>query len=94
MRKTLIAATGLAFTLTAGPALASPDGLRGVTTPRSEWMSVAQIALLIESQGHVVREIEAEDGLYEVKTTAADGRRMELYVNPVTGAVVRESIDN
>ena len=40
------------------------------------------------------REIERENGRYEVKGSDADGRRVELYVDARTGEVVKEERDD
>jgi hypothetical protein len=90
MRKTLLIAT--AFVTAAGAALASDDrdDRRQPLTdvPRSEWMSVSEVAQRLEAQGYRVREIDSERGAYEVEATDANGMRVEAYVHPVTGEIL------
>jgi hypothetical protein len=90
MRKTLLIAT--AFATAAGAALASDDrdDRRQPLTdvPRSEWMSVSEVAQRLEAQGYRVREIDSERGAYEVEATDANGMRVEAYVHPVTGEIL------
>jgi hypothetical protein len=89
MRKTLMIAAALAA---AGPAFASGDrdesGRLLVDAPRSEWMSVAEVAAMMEQRGYTVREIETERGAYEVEATDANGLRVEAVVHPVTGEIL------
>ncbi len=40
------------------------------------------------------RELERENGRYEVKGSDAEGRRVELYVDARTGEVVKEERDD
>ena len=40
------------------------------------------------------REIERENGRYEVKGIDAEGRRIELYVDARTGAIVKQEWDD
>jgi len=98
MRKTVLiaTATAAAFALGgAGIAAASDDdgyrddrlGLR-VDAPRAEWMSIGDVAAKIESMGYTVREIEVDDGVYEVEGFDANGLKVEAYVHPVTGEIL------
>jgi hypothetical protein len=48
-------------------------------------MSVAALAQKLEAQGYTVREIERDDGYYEVEMTDANGLRVEAYLDPRTG---------
>lgn len=91
MRKTLIASATVLPLLLGGPALASPDAPTGTNAPRSEWMSMDQISRLVESRGHTVTAVAVEDGVYEVDATAANGDRLELYVHPMTGKILKQS---
>jgi hypothetical protein len=91
MRRFVIApAVALAIASAAGIAVASDDD-RGprVDVPRDQWMSIAQVADKLESQGYRVREIETEHGAYEVSVYDKDGRRSKLYLHPATGEVLR-----
>jgi|GEM_PF-6586939 len=89
MHKTVIA-TALAL-FVAGPALASSDAPEGTRAPRAEWMSKAQIAKLVGSQNLTVTCVTAEDGVYEVEATAANGNALELYVHPLSGKTLKTS---
>jgi len=61
--------------------------------PAEEWMPVTAVAQKLEGQGYTVREIEREDGVYEVEVTDANGMRLEAYVDPRTGDILRRDDD-
>jgi catechol 2,3-dioxygenase-like lactoylglutathione lyase family enzyme len=58
-----------------------------------EGMSAGAVVRKLEGQGYTVREIEREDGAYEVYATDADGVRVELYADPRTGDILRRDDD-
>lgn len=70
------------------PAFASDDDACPASTPADQWMSEARVREIAAAQGWTVKRIQAEDGCWEVKGTAADGQRIEAYLHPTTGEVV------
>lgn len=95
MRKVLIASalvTALGAAVAVGAATASDDDVR-VNVPGDQWLSVAQVAQKLESQGYAIREIEIDDGAYEVSATK-DGKRVKAYLHPATGEVLRQKSRN
>ena len=51
-------------------------------------MNIRQIYDRVEGAGYTdIREIEWDDGRYEVRASNAQGQRVKLYVNATTGAV-------
>lgn len=72
MNRILPAALALAIALP-GMALASPD------TPVTEETQTA-IRTMLEAEGYEVRQIEAEDGMFEAYALK-DGERYEIYIN-------------
>ena len=53
-------------------------------------MSIEAVLKALEEQGYSdVREVEREDGRYEVKARDAEGRWRELYVDGATGKVLK-----
>lgn len=84
--KTLLMASTLAM-LAAAPAFASSGAdCKPVEGPRK---AASEIAATVEAQGLKVREIEDEGGCYEVKAVDGEGKRLKMYVHPVTGEIVR-----
>lgn len=53
------------------------------------WMPIGELAAKLETQGYTVREIERDDGVYEVEATDANGQRVEAYLDPATGEPIR-----
>ena len=93
MRK-LFTITALTLTLaSAGAAFASSDDAR-TNAPRDQWMSVAQITEKFTSQGYKVRQVKVEKGKYEIYAIDKDGKRVEAYVHPVTGDVLKQETDD
>lgn len=43
------------------------------TAPHAGWMSIGSVTAKLEGQGYVVREIETDDGVYEVKALDKNG---------------------
>ncbi len=54
-----------------------------------QWMSQDAVKEIAAGQGYDVRRIKREDGCYEIYAIGKDNRRVELYMNPVTGKIVR-----
>jgi hypothetical protein len=94
MRKIMIAPiVAVAVASVAGFAMASDDS-PGVDVPKEQWMSIAQIAERLASEGYEVREIEVEDGAYEVSAIDGDGKRFKAYLHPATGEVIKDKSDD
>ncbi len=55
--------------------------------------SEAEITTLLQNQGYEVREIEKEDDLLEAYALK-DGIRLEIYVDPKTGNIVKVEEDD
>jgi hypothetical protein len=71
------------------PALAGDDDRMRLGVPAAEWKSVDEIKSQLTAAGYTVREIEADDGAYEVEATDKDGVRQEFHVHPKTGEILR-----
>ena len=56
-------------------------------------MSLQEVLSRLGAAGiHDVEEIEREGDKYEVKAIDPQGRRVELYVDPVTGEILKTEI--
>lgn len=101
---TLAAAAAIALAAgIAGSAIASSDdyreGVRSGPVDRSEIsgsaLSMEEVLVRLKDQGYgEVYEIERERGLYEVKARDQDGWRVEIYVDPRTGDILRREHDD
>ncbi len=93
--RTLLIASGFALAMAvSAPILASNDDRSGVDVPRDQWLSVSQIAAKLEAMGYQIREIETEDGVYEVEAVDKNGQRVEAYVHPATGEILKQEEDD
>ncbi|MFB9068849.1 PepSY domain-containing protein [Pseudofulvimonas gallinarii] len=57
--------------------------------PGSAGLGTTEILQRVEQAGFTdVRDLEFDDGLWEVKARDRDGRRVELLVDPATGEII------
>jgi hypothetical protein len=85
----------LSLILAAAPAYASSDEGEGCgSAPRDQWMSVDAAKAKGIAMGYEVRKVKVEDGCYELYAVDKNGARAELYMNPVSGEVVRSKDDD
>ena len=68
----------------ATPALAT----QCTTEPMDKWMKPEQVDKLLTEQGYKVRKVQVEDSCLEAYATK-DGKRFEIYLDPVTGKIVK-----
>ena len=89
MRKTL---TILAFvtSLPAGAAFADDDCF----VPMADWQPREEVAALAARQGWTVRRIKIDDGCYKIDGRDAEGRRIEVKVQPGTLQIVEFEYDD
>ncbi len=85
--KSLVATAALA---TATIASAAPVC---TTQPQARWMSQAQMRARIVHMGYQkIKTFQVSGSCYEVYARTRDGRRAEVYFNPVTGAIVQSNV--
>lgn len=83
--------------MASGPVLADDDddsGAKCGISDKAAWMSIADITARAEATGLQVRKVETDDGCYEVYGIDEQGQRVEAYLHPVSGAVVKTEIDD
>jgi len=54
-----------------------------------KWMSAQTARKKATRLGYRVRRVERDDGYYEVDAYDKNGRRVELYLHPTTGRLIR-----
>ena len=59
--------------------------------PRSAWMPIDSAISKAESLGYIVRNVEADDGCWQVEGFDRNGAKIKLYLDPVSGEVVKLS---
>ncbi|MBN8911606.1 MAG: PepSY domain-containing protein [Rhizobiales bacterium] len=91
--KKLLAVSLLSLAL-ATPAFADDDDYFGpLNVPRDQWLSVSEVVQKIEAKGYKVREIEADDGVYEFEAIDSSGARVEGHAHPATGEILNTRPD-
>ena len=68
-------------------ALASPSCTE---EPKSKWMSEDAMKAKIDSLGYKVKTFEITGNCYEIYGKDKDGKRAEVYFNPVSGDIVQK----
>jgi len=86
------AAIAAAFvtTLAAGAAQASDK----CAVPQAEWQPKESLQQKLEGDGWKIKKIKVDDGCYEVYGTDAQGKRMEVYFDPKSFAVVKSGSES
>ena len=74
----------LTLALIVSPALAGDD----CTVPMTDWQPREAVMKFAADQGWDLRRIRIDDGCYEVTGRDAEGRVIEVKLNPATLAVV------
>lgn len=92
--KTTLTAVILAISTFAIAAPASADRHRCGNVAPADWMSVGDITAKAVALGYQVREVERDDGCYEIKATDNSGQRIDVHMHPATGAVVWTDFDD
>lgn len=72
-------------TLVAGAAVAGPT----CTVPQEKWMKEADLKARLEAQGYRIKTFKVSQGqCYEIYGFDKNGRKVEIYFDPQTGAVI------
>lgn len=75
----------------AGSAIAAPPC---TTRPKSEWLPESAMKEKIAALGYRdIKVFHKIGSCYEIYGRTADGKKAEVYFNPVDGSVVKENID-
>ncbi len=86
---TLITLTA-ASTIMLGATAVSASDIQCSSSPQSQWRSIDDARAAAEALGYTkVRKVEIEDSCYEAYAFDKDGRRVEVYMDPVSLKVVR-----
>lgn len=77
--------------LTALAALATNSVLAGPTcnVPEDKWMKEADFKAKVEAQGYQIKTFKVSSGkCYEIYGFDKDGKKVEIYYDPATGAEI------
>ncbi|KKN75392.1 hypothetical protein LCGC14_0381360 [marine sediment metagenome] len=84
MSKLLMSAA--AVMMLAAPAFA--EEMKCDVPDQTTWMSQDDLTAMYVEQGYDVKNIKIDEGCYEIYGLDANGERVEIYVDPVTGEPV------
>lgn len=84
--KTIIALLAFAAAPLAHAGAGCPD------LPKEKWMSAKEVQAAFEGRGYRVDRVKKEGSCLEVQGRNKGGKRVEAYVNPADGSVVKEKV--
>jgi hypothetical protein len=80
-------ASALILTLAAGSAIAGPT----CNQPKDQWMKEADFKAQIEKQGYDIKTFKVSKGqCYEIYGHDKTGKKVEIYFDPVTAAILEQ----
>lgn len=59
---------------------------------KAKWMPEAAMKKMITDQGITIKTFKVSGSCYEAYGTSKDGKRAEVYYNPVTGKIVKQKL--
>lgn len=57
--------------------------------PKDKWMSEADFKKKVEGEGFKIKKFKQPGTCYEIYGTNAEGKKVEIYYNPVDGTPVK-----
>ena len=84
-------ATTLALSTLSFGAFATTYSGECTSEPQAKWMSIADVKARFEAQGYSVGKVKRGGSCYEVYGKDKDGKKVELFVNPVEASVVGQA---
>lgn len=57
--------------------------------PKEKWMKEEDFKKKVESEGYKISKFKKPGSCYEIYGTDKDGKKVEIYFNPVDGSVVK-----
>lgn len=58
--------------------------------PKEKWMTEADFKKKVEAEGFKIRKFKQPGTCYEIYGQNKDGKKVEIYFNPVDGSIVKE----
>ena len=59
--------------------------------PKDKWMSEADFKKKVEAEGYKIKKFKQPGTCYEIYGTDKDGKKVEIYFNPVDGSIVKKA---
>lgn len=60
------------------------------TEPIDKWMSEADFKKKVEADGYKISKFKQPGSCYEIYGTDKEGKKVEIYFNPVDGSIVKK----
>lgn len=60
------------------------------TEPKTKWMSETDFKKKVESDGYKISKFKQPGSCYEIYGTNKEGKKVEIYFNPVDGSIAKE----
>lgn len=57
--------------------------------PKEKWMSEEAFKAKVEAEGYKIKKFKQPGTCYEIYGTDKDGKKVEIYFNPVDGSIVK-----
>lgn len=57
--------------------------------PKSSWMEIEAFKDMVKKEGYTIRKFKQPGTCYEIYGTDKDGKKVEIYFNPVDGKIVK-----
>ena len=61
--------------------------------PKNKWMSEEAFKKKPEDLGYKIRKFKQPGSCYEIYGTNKEGKKVEIYFNPVDGSIVKEEVE-
>lgn len=73
-----------------GATAAQPAAAEDLCKPAAGLQKTAdEVKTALEAQGYTIRNMDEESGCIEAKGMDSTGKRVEMYIDPVSGAIVK-----
>lgn len=58
--------------------------------PKDKWMKEDDFKKQVETQGYKIKKFKQPGSCYEIYGTDKNGKKVEIYFNPVDGSIVKK----
>ena len=77
----------MCFLLLSGVAMAKKNC---TDQPKEKWMTEADFKKKVEAEGYKIKKFKQPGTCYEIYGTNKEGKKVEVYFNPVDGSIVKQ----
>lgn len=62
--------------------------------PKEKWMTEADFKKKVEGEGYKIRKFKTPGTCYEIYGTNKEGKKVEIYFNPVDASIVKSEVED